>query len=150
MAYAKNTTVSIDRSMGEVRGLLLKNSAQGVAFAETPQGAIVSFYIENFQYKFNINYPQHSDNNIKYTNKGTARTVPQVEKVVEDEKKRLWRAMVLYIKSAIEAHNNGIIDLKRSLMGNLVTNDGSGKTLYQVLETKMNEVLVTPSKLLEK
>lgn len=147
--YATKTAVPVDRSMAEVRGILLKNNAQAVAIAESLDAASVQFIFENHPYKFIIKYPTFRDHQIQYTKSGKARTETQMHKEINDEHKRLWRAMVLYIKAAIEAHQSGLVNLKKSLMGNLVLSDGSGQTVYQRLERDIEKIRANPTLLIQ-
>lgn len=147
MAYAKNTTVPIDRSMVQIRRLLTKGGSDGVAIATTNDGACVQFIYEKMPYKFHVKYPTYRDDNIKYTNTGRVRTDIQMDREIESEVRRLWRALHLYVKAAIEAHDNGIIDLKRSLMGNLQIN--GGMTVYDKFKGDMKRLTTSATLFLE-
>lgn len=144
--YAKNTSVTVDRSMAQVRVMLQKEGADGVAIAEAGSQAMVQFVFERKGYKFKISYPSKTDDQIRFTGAGRDRTDIQMETEIEKEKRRLWRAMGLYIKAAIEAHHNGLVDLKRSLMGNIML--PSGETVYEKLEGNMDKVMIDPRFLL--
>lgn len=145
--YAKNTAVPIDRSMNQIRIMLQKEGCEAVAIAEAGNRAMVQFVFESMSYKFHIDYPTDKDLEIKCTPAGKERSPSQIVQEIDKEKRRLWRSMNLYIKAAIEAHQNGIINLKRSLMGNIVLE--SGQTLYGKLEKEMSLLIVDPNLLLE-
>jgi hypothetical protein len=145
--YAKNTSVPVDRSMNQIRVLLQKEGADGVAIAESGYVAMVQFVFEGHGYKFLIHYPTDRDDKVRLTNSGKVRTSSQVKDEIEKEKRRLWRAMGLYIKAAIEAHANGLVDLKRSMMGNLILPNGD--TMYGRLENDIENITVNPKLLLE-
>jgi len=140
-----NHTFHKQNGMTQIR-LMLDKVSEGVAIATTDNGAAVSFVIENIPFKFNILYPNGREDKMRYTPTGQTRTQNQVEVEVDKEKRRLWRAMGLYIKAALEAHDNGLIDLKRSMMGNIMLKDGS--TMYQKLENNFSEIQVNPKLLL--
>lgn len=146
MSYAKGTSVPADRSMSQLRQLLLKNRADGVAIAETREGAAVQFVFERIPYKFHIHYPSGREEKIKFTPTGNERSLNQIDKEIDAEVRRLWRAMVLYVKAAIEAHENGLVDLKRSMMGNIML--PTGQTMYQKLEGRLDDVITDPGLLL--
>ncbi len=145
--YAKGTAVSVDRSMNEVRGLLMKNKAEAVAIVESQDAFQVQFVFDGHAYKFPIKYPNPQDPTIRLNHKGWIKSEAQIQKSIDDEKRRLWRAMVLYIKAALEAHQNGLVNIKRSLMANMVTY--SGKTIYQSLESNLDKAKTNPNFLLE-
>lgn len=144
--YASKTSVPVDRSMGQVRQILSKNGADGVAIAETREVAMVQFVFENMPYKFLIHYPNGKEDHIRFTDSGRERTEHQVESEIDSEKRRLWRSMVLYIKAAIEAHLNGLVNIKRSMMGNIMLDNGT--TMYQRLERDLDKARSNPSMLL--
>jgi hypothetical protein len=145
--YAAKTTVSIDRSMGQVRQMLAKAGADGVAIAETAFGSTTQFIFDGKSYKFVITYPKTTDDAIIYTHAGRERTEKQIEAELESEKKRLWRSMGLYIKAALEAHNNGVIDLKRSMMSHMEL--PSGSTVYEKIKDSLDKIDVKPQLLLQ-
>jgi len=145
--YAKGTSVSIDRSMAQLRVMLQKEKAEGLAIAESGDVAMVQFIFEGKGYKFFIHYPSERDDKIRFTSSGKIRTTAQIDLEVKKEKQRLWRAMCLYIKAALEAHANGIVDLKRSMMGNLMLPNGD--TMYDRLDRDIDKISVNPKLLLE-
>jgi len=55
--------------------------------------------------------------------------------------------MVLYIKAAIEAHVNGLVDLKRSMIGHMLL--PSGKTFYNEIEKNIETFEANPRFMLE-
>jgi hypothetical protein len=146
MSYAKNTTVSIDRSMAQIRIILSKAGADGTAIAEASGLAMVQFSFEGKAYKFFIHYPGRNNDQIKFTSSGKERTENQIELEIEKEKKRLWRSMGLYIKAAIEAHENGIIDLKKSMLAHMLLPNGG--TVYEKVESSIGKIETNPKFLL--
>lgn len=147
MAYARGTEVSVDRSMAQVRQVLFKNGAQGVAMAESREACSVRFIYDDIPYKFSIQFPSASEPRVVFDKAKRKRTLKQIESFIEKEKMRLWRAMLLYITAAIEAHNNGLVDLKKSFMANMITSDG--KTIYEKVGNDLNRLADNPKFLLE-
>lgn len=147
MSYANKTSVPIDRSMSQIRQLLFKAKSSGVATAETTEGAVTKFIFEGKPYKFKINYPSFCEERIVYTSTGRERTDAQKFAEVEAEKRRLWRCKLLYIKAAVEAHQNGLMDLQRSFVGHMQL--PSGKTFYEVIEGNLERFEANPSFMLE-
>ena len=144
--YASNTTVPIDRSMAQIRMMLNNCGADGTAIAEAQGLAMVQFSYDRKAYKFFIHYPSPDKDSIKYTSSGKERTDIQISQEIEKEKKRLWRSMGLYIKAAIEAHHNGIIDFKQSMLAHMIM--PSGDTVYKRLESTINGIEADPQLLL--
>lgn len=147
MSYANKTSVPVGQSQVEVRKILMKNGAEGVAIGETNQGASTQFIFEGKPYKFTIIYPSDQDERFTHTNKGKERTAVQLESELEAEKRRLWRCMVLYIKACIEAHVNGLVNLKRSMIGNMQL--PSGKTFYEAIDSDLGRFEANPRFMIE-
>ena len=147
MSYASKTSVPIGQSQVEVRKILMKSGADGVAIAETMQGSSTQFIFEGKPYKFTIMYPDRNDERFTHTNKGKKRTSVQLESELEAEKRRLWRCMVLYIKACLEAHTNGLVNLKRSMVGNMQL--PNGKTFYEAIDNDLARFEANPKFMIE-
>ena len=147
MSYANKTSVPVERSMIQVRQILQKHKVQAVAIAETDEGAATKFVFEGKPYQFVIKYPMISQESVMFTPSGKQRTGAQKLAEIESEKRRLWRCMVLYIKAAIEAHVNGLVDLKRSMIGHMLL--PSGKTFYNEIEKNIETFEANPRFMLE-
>ena len=145
-SYANNTSVPIDRSMNQIRVMLKKIGADGTAIAESDNKAMVSFVYQGKNYKFFINYPSIDDDSVRLTDGGRERTQSQCEAEIDKEVRRLWRAMGLYIKAAIEAHNNQIIPLEKSMLSHMVL--PGGKTVFEKVQKVIAQIEVNPQLLL--
>ena len=54
--------------------------------------------------------------------------------------------MVLYIKASVEAHENGLVNFKKSMLANMVL--PSGSTIYEKVEASIDKIDVNPKLLL--
>lgn len=147
MAYASKTSVNVDRSMSQVRQILMSYKATAVAIAETSEGAVTKFLFEGKVYQFKITYPGIAEERICFKKGGQKRTDAQKIAEIEGEKRRLWRCMVLYIKAAIEAHENGLIDMKKSMVAHMMIPQGG--TLYEHIEKDISRFESNPRFMLE-
>jgi hypothetical protein len=111
MPYATTTQVPVERSRAEIEKLLsahqCKSFASGIDHEK--HRATVQFAAHNRIIKFEIDLPNAADP--KYTrmkNSYVQRTRAGVEKLVEQETRTRWRALLLVIKAKLEAIESGI------------------------------------------
>lgn len=117
MGYAENTTVPVDRSISEIRKILTKYKATAFASAENNNKSMVMFEMNNRRIRFVISTPIVG----KWRNKkGWIGT----QKEVEQEERRLWRCLVLNIKSKLEAVESGISTFEEEFLAHIVLSDG--------------------------
>lgn len=124
MSYAKNTTVSIDRSQGEIRKILSKYKATGFAFGETTDFSVVQFEMSGRRIRFMLPNAVYS----KFLN---AKKYIASEEQVSQENRRRWRCLTLIIKSKLEAVETGITTIEEEFMAHIVLPNGQtvGQTM---------------------
>lgn len=120
MAYAVKTSVSIDRSQGEIRKILAKHGATGFAFGEQMQTSVVMFEMQSRRIRFILPMPPLQSNNAS-----TAR-VKKYEQLCRSR----WRCLVLAIKSKLESVESGITTLEEEFLAHVVL--PNGKTMGDV------------------
>jgi hypothetical protein len=138
MSYAKGTSVTVGKSMEAIRKILMGNKATAVGVFESAQAGAIQFYFEGIPFKYVVKYPVIAEKEVCYTKGNQRRTDAQKLKYIENEKRRLWRCLVLFIKAAIEAHNQGISDLKKTLVASMLL--PSGETMYQKIENNIDKL----------
>lgn len=102
--YAQGTSVSIDRSMAEIRKAITKHAALE-RFAQLQEGNRVGlqFGIGGRLVRFTMILPEDGD---------------------DKETRRMWRCLVLCIKSKLESVASGIVTFDEEFMAQLVTPNG--------------------------
>ena len=126
MAYAKGTTVSIEKSQLEIRELLRRNGADEFAQYEGKNVAKLSFRLaEKFHVLFEVPLPNREDF-ATYTQQGRIwrRVEHQIDKAFHDECKRRWRSLLLCIKAKLEAAETGISTVEKEFLPFIVMGDG--------------------------
>lgn len=108
--YASGTNVSVERSRVELETLLTKYGATGTGMMSRPREATLMFEMKRRTVKFTLVYPLLNDC------KG--------EKQWEQEKRRLWRALVMVVKAKLEAVESGISTLEREFLADVVLPNG--------------------------
>lgn len=125
MAYAESTTVPVDRSQGEIRKLLSKYRATGFAIGETKELAMIQFEMNGKRIKFTMPLP------IAGVTRGGPRNYVMSQTQLEQEMRRLWRCLILSIKSKLESVESKITTFEQEFMAHIVL--PGGKTAGEVI-----------------
>lgn len=108
--YAKETTVSRDRSIVEIERTLERYGASGFMYGWMPEGAMLGFVVGNRQYHLRVPMPDRNAREFTHTPKqGWVRTKQQAQEAYDQATRQRWRAMALYIKATLEAVELGIV-----------------------------------------
>src|SRR5258708_2375284 len=118
--YAEGTTVSVDRTQGEIRQLLLRAGATHYAVGEAPEKAMVQFALGGRHYRFEVIRPSIDDVQGFYSRTPTNGW----NWAVDAEWRRRWRARLLWIKAQIEFAEGEPGALEEAMLAHLVLPDG--------------------------
>lgn len=121
--YAANTKVSVDKSQAEIKKVLAKYKATSFMTAETPEKASIAFEMNYRRIRFVFNRPSVST-------EGSRKRIQQSVNHLEQEERRLWRCLVLAIKSKLESVESGIATFEQEFLANIVLSNG--KTMGDV------------------
>lgn len=119
--YALATSVSVSRSIDEVRALLLRAGATHYAYGESPESAFVQFAMDGLHYRFEVRRPTPQE---AMTNANKDRGHIRRGDEIDAEWRRRWRARVLWLKATIEFAEAEPDVLSQALLANLVLPDG--------------------------
>ena len=120
MAYAEQTSVSVDRSRTEIERILERYGADAFMYGTDQGKAVIQFRAENRLLKFVIRYPAQTE--VALT--PTGRPKRDQDAAHQQERRRLWRALALYIKAKLEAVESGIVLFDEVFMPHIVLPDG--------------------------
>jgi hypothetical protein len=144
MAYAENTSVPVEKSRAEIEKLLSRHKCAkflaGVDHEE--HRATVQFQAHNRIIKFEISLPNPADPKFKkIKNSYLQRTASGVAKVVEQEERTRWRALLLVIKAKLEAVESGIATFEDEFLAHvLLPND---QTVAQYIGPEVERIYQT-------
>lgn len=110
MAYAENTSVPVERSRAEIEKLLGRHKCSKfmAGVDHDSHRATVQFVAHNRRVKFEISLPDPADKKYTRDRNGWQRSPSGVEKIVEQEQRTRWRALLLVIKAKLEAVESNI------------------------------------------
>lgn len=123
MAYADSTSVTVDRSQSELRTILKKYGADGLAIAEMGNRAVVEFATQERRIRFTLPLP--AEDEMRVTKTGIRRTGPQRAAAAQAEERRRWRALVMVVKAKLEAVESGIVTFEDEFLAQTVLPDNT-------------------------
>lgn len=135
--YAEGTAVTVDKSMADIRRLLLAAGCTHYASGEGPDSAGVQFRLGGLHYRFEVQRPSWEELRERY---GSPGRVDQA-KAVDGEWRRRWRARHLWVKAQIEFADVEPDAFAASMLGYLVLPDG--RTLADWAEPQIEEAYLT-------
>lgn len=126
--YAKDTTVSVERTIEEIRTTLKRYGAIKLATFEDEARAAIAFEMRQRQVKFVMPLPKRAD--YKYTTGGRHGNAGTLNPNAYDQALRQrWRQLLLCIKAKLESVEVGIETFDEAFMAQIVL--PSGKTMAE-------------------
>lgn len=123
--YAENTTVSTDRSRGEIESTLRRYGADQFVSGWDADRAMLGFRVDGRHVRFELPMPRRDDDSIRRTPSGQyVRSAKQQDEVFEQEVRRRWRALNLAVKAKLEAVATGIASFDDEFLAYLVLPGG--------------------------
>lgn len=144
MAYAENTSVPVAKSRAEIEHLLQKHKCSKfmAGVDNDAHRATVQFQAHNRIVKFEISLPDPKDpKHRRIKGRYLERTAAGIAKVVDQEERTRWRALLLVIKAKLEAVESNIATFEDEFLAHvLLPNQQTvaeyiGPTVAQIYET---------------
>lgn len=123
MRYAKETTVSVEKSEAEIKSLLVRYGASHTMFGTSPDSAVIQFRMLDRIVKFVITMPDPQDFKRTPVRKDY-RTPEAAHKEWEKACRQRWRALALVIKAKLEAVESGIAEFEEEFLSYMLMPDG--------------------------
>jgi hypothetical protein len=123
MAYATTTTVPVEKSRAEIEQLLSRHHCTKFASGVDHEAhrATIQFTAHNRIIKFEIALPDPSDPKYKRIRTNyLQRTTQGIAKIVEQETRTRWRALLLVIKAKLEAIESGIATFEDEFLAHVL------------------------------
>jgi hypothetical protein len=143
MAYAQNTSVSIDKTEGEIKRLLMKAGASQIASASdiTEGKAIIIFTLNGKRIRFTMTLPRSDEKRFWQMKYGKRRPNDAAYKLWEQACRSKWRALLLCIKAKIESYQSGIETFENAFLAHIVI--GNNETVSERILPAVNEFYLT-------
>src|SRR5262245_44484872 len=111
MSYASNTVVAVEQTRAEIERLLTRHRCTKFLAGVDHEAhrATVQFQAHNRIVKFEISLPDRNDPKFRKIKRSyLERTQAGVDKLVDQEERTRWRALLLVIKAKLEAVESNI------------------------------------------
>lgn len=142
--YAENTTVSVDRSVGEIQRTLQRYGATAFGYGWQGSSALVEFMADNRRIRFLVELPDRLDDEFQWTpSRRTRRDPEQAHAVWEKACRQRWRALNLAVKAKLELVESGITSFEEEFAAYIVLPDG--RTTWQHMGPAIAEAYDTNS-----
>lgn len=123
--YASDTSVSSERSRGEIERTLSRYGARSFMYGYDDTHAMIQFATNARQVRFVLPMPDRNAREFTHTpSRGNQRTPAQAAEAYEQAVRQRWRALNLVIKAKLEAIDSGISTFDVEFLGQLVLPDG--------------------------
>jgi hypothetical protein len=123
MAYAENTTVSVERSKAEIEQTVYRFGADGYVSGWQQNKAMIEFFARGRRVRFILELPIEAKDFAKAAG-GRSRTAIQARSAMEQEQRRRWRSLALVVKAKLEAVESGIVEFEREFLAQIVLPGG--------------------------
>lgn len=127
--YARNTTVSCEKSKTEIEKTLVRYGATHFSYTTMPEGAVVQFIFSAKRIRFLVPMPARPDEK-KYGG-------PAAFRRWEKAQRQKWRALGLVIKAKLEAVASGICTFEEEFLAHIVL--PNGQTTGQLMIPRIEE-----------
>jgi hypothetical protein len=129
--FAEGTPVPIEKSRAEIEGLVRRYGAEEFISGWKDDAAMVQFRAQGRFVKLFLKLPPKDD--VRFTHHpknprhyhARARTAEQCVQAWEAEVRRLWRSLLLVIKSKLESVESGIETFEEAFLSWILLPDGS-------------------------
>lgn len=121
--YAKGTSVSTERSRGEIERTLDRFGASEFAYGYNQDQAVIQFVARGLRIRFVLSLPKLEE--FSRTPTGRSRTGSAAKTAHEQGIRESWRALALVIKAKLAAVDTGIVSFEEEFAANIVLPDGT-------------------------
>ena len=135
--YAKDTSVSVDRSRAEIEKILQRYGADCFGYAHARSGAAqIEFQADGRHIRFFLPMPSADDDEFVLTTTGNRRSESAAWSAWEKACRQRWRALALAIKAKLEAVECGITEFDEEFLAHIV-DPATGKTVGQAIRPQI-------------
>ena len=141
MAYAENTSVSIEKSQADIQSTLRRYGAEDFASGWSGDNAFVAFKLNDRLVKFVLPMPDINSDEFQKTEQGRDRKANAAYKAWEQAGRARWRALLLVIKAKLEAIEVGVAEFEQEFLGYIAL--PNGQTVYEATQDSIEQSYAT-------
>jgi hypothetical protein len=133
MRYARNTQVSTDRSIGEIKRIVERYGATSFVFGSSDGVGVVGFEIQKRAVRIRVPMPKAEE--FKETPTGRGRDDYTIRLELEKASRQRWRCLCLVVKAKLEAVESGISSVENEFLSNILVE--GNRTVGEILKSKV-------------
>lgn len=127
--YASETSVSVEKTLAEIKTLLTRYGATSFGYLDDEHGAKVGFTIIGRNVRFSMPLPSKTAEEFTHFRRSPHSCLERRTPAAALEKwdqacRSRWRALLLCIKAKLEACAVGITTFEQEFLAHIVTGDG--------------------------
>lgn len=141
--YAAQTTVSSEKSRGEIEKILEKYGAEQFQYGWMGTRAVIAFVMPTGKgnkraVKFELQLPDKSSREFTHTDtRGRERPKDKALEAWEQATRQRWRALLLVVKAKLEAVESGISTFEQEFFAFIVVPGTGNKTMGEVVAPQL-------------
>lgn len=144
MKYANNTSVSCEKSEGEIKMTLVRYGADQYGSMWDGSRAGIQFRVKNKMVKFILPLPLLSEfKTYKKWKSDYDATPEEMQKMWEQACRVSWRALALSIKAKLATVEAGITSFEEEFMAHIVVPGQKGKTMGEIMLKRLEDSYLT-------
>lgn len=125
MSYASATSVSVEKTEGEIKAVLRRYGATAMASFEGPQYAVIAFEMNDRRITMRLPLPDKNSEQFKCTpTKRQVRSADQQMAAWEQACRSRWRGLFLCIKAKLESVESGIETFEDAFLAHIQLPNG--------------------------
>lgn len=147
-AYAKDTSVPVEKSQAEIRRIFARYKATAFMFAENDHRATVAFNAQGRNIVLPVPLPDRNSKSIQFLPArnqhdyyGPERSEASKETAYQQEVRQRWRVLVLLLKAKLESIELGLSSFEDEFLA--YTMLPSGRTVSQELHGQIDHMMLT-------
>lgn len=122
--YALGTTVDSAKSRAEIEMTLRRYGADGFLYGYEGSRALLRFRAHDRYVSFTLDIPQATEKRFERNGNGYVDTAGR-KRAAAAEERRLWRCLLLAIKSKLEVVESGIATFEEEFLAHITLPDGT-------------------------
>ena len=135
--YAANTSVSGEKSRGEIERTLTKYGATQFMYGWDEDRAIIGFRMDGKMVQFTLQMPDKDDEEFRLTPSGKHERAADAQlKAWEQATRQRWRALALVVKAKLEAVESQITTFEEEFLAHIMLPNGQTAGSFMLPQIK--------------
>lgn len=143
--YAKDTTVSVDKSQSELRSMLTRYGATNYVMGSVDRRIAIMFEVHGRRVRLALPTPELEPDDLQkteqYSHRKVKRSDAELRAILDQKERQVWRILLLVIKGKIELIETGAVTFEDEFLPYTMLPNGS--TVGEWVAPQMDHVVQT-------